>query len=611
MNIMHNYLLYLAWMPIMALALTANARSGGLEAISSSVFLYRDTCNVYILVSEGHTLAIDFGSGGVLRALKTRGLPPPEWVLHTHHHRDMCGGDALLEWSTTKIAVPEKERNLFENADDFWQKVAIVRNYLFKPDFFTSTYNIPVNRGLEDGDEMQWRGLRIKAVATPGHTLHHMSYALSIDGRRIVFSGDVIHSPGKVLNFYSLEYRYNDLGSGGLANLRGSRDAILGETPEMLAPAHGMVMENPREALDAMLENLKQATSHLAACPAPIRRGKNLPHMSYALSMYNSHSYMISSDDGSVLLVDAGNTAALEAVESSTELERIDLIWPTHYHDDHVLGINPIRRRHNSKVYCQEILREVLENPGGFNIPCLIEEPIMPDRVLEDGETFTWGGMPFTAYHFPGQTHLHAGLLAVIDGKRVFFTGDAFDSPRHGQNYNSRNYIPLEPDGGIERCVSVLREARPDYLATGHWGVWEVNDADFDEMEQRVWELRSRLANLMPWDDPNFGMDENWVSVYPYLREIEPGKIARLQVRIRNHSAGATRLELELTLPEGLSSRECGKRITIRPKESARVVFKVKASKSIQARRHLITVNVIRDGRNLGQLCEAILQVSE
>jgi glyoxylase-like metal-dependent hydrolase (beta-lactamase superfamily II) len=583
------------------------ATSATLEQLSDSVYLYRDICNVYIIEREGHTLAIDFGSGDVLDALKKKGWKAPDWVLHTHHHRDQCQGDYLLAGTETRIAVPEKERHFFEKAKTFWRDKKIFHNYLFKPDPFTSAYNIPVERGLAVGDELEWRGLTIKAITARGHTMDQLAYALSIDGKRIVFSGDVIYGPGKLWNYHCLQYRYNDCGQIGRSAQKVSRDAIMAESPDLLAPSHGVLMNHPAKALDEMLTNLSAVISILRSERIPPVKVDRLPHLTRVKAI--SHSYLIESDDGYVFLVDAGNTNPMKTVDENPNQKKIEGIWPTHYHGDHMQGINETVEKHGSKVYCHEILKEVLENPSDFNIPCLVRKPIQPDRVLGDGETFNWRGIEMRSYFFPGQTHFHAGLLATIDGKRVFFTGDSFDSPEHGHNYNCRNYIQLEPTGGILRCISVLEETKPDYLATGHWGIWEFTPENAAAMRRWAEGLRPRFERLIAWDDPNFGMDENWVSLFPYYSEVKQGESVKLQMRVRNHGATTSKMVVRLSSQSDLSIRKSKKSWTIKAKKDGSKDFRVRVPKDTPPGRYIVVGDITRNSTRLGQLCEAIVDV--
>ena len=89
--------------------------SDRLTRLSEHLYCFDDTCNVYLL-ADG-----DAGSGAVLDHLSPAGVERVEWVLHTHHHRDQCWGTPRLRRHSARVAVPEYERHLFEQAELFWR----------------------------------------------------------------------------------------------------------------------------------------------------------------------------------------------------------------------------------------------------------------------------------------------------------------------------------------------------------------------------------------------------------------------------------------------------------------------------------------------------------
>ena len=120
-----------------------SAAAGALVRLSPSLYWYRDTCNVYLLVRGDRGLLIDFGSGGVLEHLAEAGVREIEWVLHTHHHRDQCQGDHLLAARGVPIAVPEREAALFAETDAFWRLKRIYDNYDVSSIGFTLPRPVP------------------------------------------------------------------------------------------------------------------------------------------------------------------------------------------------------------------------------------------------------------------------------------------------------------------------------------------------------------------------------------------------------------------------------------------------------------------------------------
>ncbi len=64
-------------------------------------------------------------------------------MLHTHHHRDQCAGTPRIREHGAKVAAPEYERHLFEQAELFWRTRRTFDNYNDRNTFFTVGENIP------------------------------------------------------------------------------------------------------------------------------------------------------------------------------------------------------------------------------------------------------------------------------------------------------------------------------------------------------------------------------------------------------------------------------------------------------------------------------------
>src|ERR1035441_489238 len=84
-----------------------------------NVFVWSDTCNVYVIRDRDAALLIDLGDGSVLDHLSEIGVRRVEWVLFTHHHREQCQGALRLRSAGAKVAGPEAERALFESPAEF------------------------------------------------------------------------------------------------------------------------------------------------------------------------------------------------------------------------------------------------------------------------------------------------------------------------------------------------------------------------------------------------------------------------------------------------------------------------------------------------------------
>src|SRR6187455_655992 len=101
----------------------APAMAGGFRrpdpANHPDLYVWTDTCNVYVIRDGESALLIDLGDGSVLDHLADIGVRQVDWVLFTHHHREQCQGAPKLKGRNAKIGVPAAERELFENPSKF------------------------------------------------------------------------------------------------------------------------------------------------------------------------------------------------------------------------------------------------------------------------------------------------------------------------------------------------------------------------------------------------------------------------------------------------------------------------------------------------------------
>ena len=182
-----------------------------LSQLFENIFLFEDYINVYVIKDGDKAILIDFGSGKILNFLSEIGVNKVEYIFHTHYHRDQCFGDKFALQQEIRIAAPRREQKLFTEAEEFWKKKSYYDIYSLKPTFFVSTYNIPLDRTFEDKEEFAWGSFKFKIIETRGHTARSVTYLLDHETGILAFTGDLIHSGGKIINYYDLEYSYTCL----------------------------------------------------------------------------------------------------------------------------------------------------------------------------------------------------------------------------------------------------------------------------------------------------------------------------------------------------------------------------------------------------------------
>jgi glyoxylase-like metal-dependent hydrolase (beta-lactamase superfamily II) len=607
----------------------------GLTQISSNLYWLRDTCDVYVLKDGHRALLIDFGSGHVLNLLGHIGVSRVDAILHTHHHRDQCQGDSRAVVERIPIIVPEYERYLFEDAENFWRNRRIFENYNVKNDFFTRTQNIPVAGVLRGYDTYRWGPYELLIYPTPGHTLGSVSLIGAVDGRKVAFTGDLIHSPGKVVNLYELQYQY--LSTDGVDCAIFSLTRIREQGPELVCPSHGDPFHQPETGITDLIHKLKGW--YMAYAPGSTLTVENKPYAvtPHLVASYDtcSASYALISDSGKALFVDYGSASSsffgslantssvrdrmgfvehtIPQLKAQYGLKSIDVIMPSHMHDDHVNGFPHLVRHHGAKVWCYENMVDVLQNPRGYNLGCILGEPIKIDRAFRNCETFRWEEFEFQVFHSPGHTEYQMAMFTTIDGARVAFTGDAFfpsGSPdsllRH--NLIFRNWV--ENDSHVKSIKTIL-EHEPNIVAPGHGKPFLSSKADLENLKERLENQQKYFFNVIADPDCDFGLNPSWARLYPYQLLAKAGSSPTMELRVRNYRSKPMSLEAALVLPPGWKASPEILSLTVPPKEDGQGVFALTIPENWDRSkpRVALAADVLADGQYLGEIAEGVVDI--
>ena len=603
-----------------------------LEKISDHLYLFRDTCNVYVVTDGSRALLVDFGSGRVVDHLGDVGVSQVDWILHTHHHRDQCQGDSLANERNIPIAVPAHELPYFEEVEVFWGSRQIYDIYDVRQTFFTLAQSVRTARVLEDYEAFEWGPYSFSIQPSPGHTLGHIALVAEIDGARVAFSGDLISAPGKTQTLYDLQYAYG-AGDGcdymvySLAKLRG-RDCGL------LCPSHGDPIGDTAQALRSLEDKFRDYLKHRWGIGTPthdIAPRAILPHLVQIPGC--SNTWIVVSDSGKALFVDYGSQSRtfmysfdvffeagnrLRMQEHNIDLLRdqfgvkeIDLALPSHYHDDHVNGLPYLQKHHSTRIWCYQNMTDILRHPHGYKLGCTYPEPVQIERSLAQGETFQWEEYEFQVFHTPGHADYHMAMFGQIDGKRVAFSGDEVNL-RGDDHYASNNIWRNHVHANSHEITGTLYlEHQPELTCPGHGGPFEMNSAhwqsfhDWCMKEQDHWRALAGPASLEQAVFPDY------VFLYPYQPPAAPGDEVRMQVWYENIFEEDSTLEYRLVLPRGWSADPDSGTISAAPgeKKIRDFVLRIPADQSTACRRQVFTIDATIDGRYMGQLAEAVVDL--
>jgi glyoxylase-like metal-dependent hydrolase (beta-lactamase superfamily II) len=602
--------------------------------ISDNLYVLEDTCNVYLIRDGNRGVLIDFGSGAILNHLAELGVSRVDWILHTHFHRDQAQGDQLAVERRIPIAVPVHERHLFEDAENFWRNRRIFELYDVKNDFFSLTQNVPIGAVLRDYDTFRINGRELFIQPTPGHTPGSISLITQVDGRNVAFTGDLMHSPGKVQTLHDLQYYYAEHEGVDLSVY--SLRALARLTPDVLCPSHGAEVHHPLPGMQQLAGKLHDWWHfwHVSPLTSDQRPLSVTPHL-IAHPQATSTFYALISNSGKALFIDYGSASwsffqaflaatatrdRIRFVEHSIDelrarhgLKQIDVAIPTHMHDDHLNGFPHLARRFGTKVWCYENMTGILENPRSRNLGCILGEPIHVERRLGDHETFRWEEFEMTAVYSPGHTKYQMALLASIDGKRIAFTGDAFFSGNDGELRHNLIYRNEVKSGDHLHSIRNILDFDPHLIAPGHGQPFEVNRKISEAFAEKMKRQDAFFRDLIADPDTDVGLNPSWISLEPYQALGAAGQRCELRVRVQNLRRHAIEVEAMLVMPKSWTSSPPRVRIKVAPGQlaSAPVTVTIPVSWRGPYSRIAIAADVMVDGRYLGQIAEGVIDVRE
>jgi glyoxylase-like metal-dependent hydrolase (beta-lactamase superfamily II) len=594
---------------------------------------FDDTCNVYVVRSDEGSILIDFGSGAILDdpGLGADGALPPAATFITHHHRDQVQGLARAAEAGIEIWVPPVERDLVGRVDEHWQARPIAVNYDTRQDRFSLLDSVPITGSVTEYRPMRCAGLELLPMPTPGHTIGSVSYLTELDDRRVAFTGDLIYGHGKVWSLAATMWEYGEL--PGVASTILSLLALRDWKPDLILPSHGAPIRDPIAAIDTTVAELRRLIAF---------RGSHedfedwlekpylalTPHLLHNRSS-QSFSYVLVSERGTALILEFGYDFitgsqggfdrsarrpwlyTIERLKRDHGVRSVDVVIPTHYHDDHVAGMNLLREVEGTQVWVPDNFAHVMEDPDRFDLPCLWDDPIRVDRRLPVGGTVEWEEYTLGIHALPGHTEFAAAITFDVDGTRVIVTGDQQDmtwgrAPRPERlNHIYPNRVKL---GDFVRSAELYARLHPDLMISGHWTPrWIAPDyLEMLAIRGREWDEIHR--SLLPLDEIDLGLEGFAARIEPYRSEISRGRQLEIDVWLRNPFPDEDDAVVELVVPRGWQTDPPRHSLRVDGRGEATVTFRLTASGE-PVRRARVAADVSIGRRRLGQQAEALVTV--
>lgn len=610
-----------------------------------NIFVYRDTCNVYLLREGDSAILFNLGDGSVLDHLKEIGVKNIEWVVFSDHHREQCQGADRLDRNTTKLAAPKDEQALFETPLQFrkWRPTL--------GDAFTvhgASYVRPpaaaikLDRLLAADEVFTWRGHEITCVSTPGHSPGGMCYVLRNEGRACAFTGGVIYDGARMSNWFDTEWDYGfakgldaliesaqRLSTLDLTDAFPSQGPSIQTACQQLKDYHRkLVAFRPDYIRGYPVNNLTQRTKvdpnvKPTAIPQIVQVTPHLYKFSDQLAGKNFS--IIIADSGHGLLLDCGIFPELLLHDLVTEmkanlgLKKIDALWINHMHGDHFTLGSVLKKRYDVKIWTLDRIADKVENPLYYDYCALITsynpeyEGLKVDRPLRDGEVVEWEGLKLHIDWMPGQTEFGNCLWLELDGKRIAFTGDNLfgdpsDAAQNGHEaVVARNSAIFEE--GYLLGSRYLRDLKPDIIMGAHNVLMANPEAFLDRYHEWSKRIITRYKELLP--DPNYEyqFDPFWVSAYPYRVDLQGPRAQEVSITVRNFRDKPQQHRIKLRLPPGVTAEPAILEGSVEPK--SRKTFKVMLNadpNGIPAGVQMIPLDITLDGKRHGELFDFVVQ---
>ncbi len=623
---------------LLMLSLASQSNAGTAARLSEHVSLYAGSINGVIIEKDNSSLVV---YGDPTGEVKTA-----EMVLFTNSRRDIVWAGRQLVDNGAIAVVPEADMEGFTNVEKFWNDFTTRRFH----DYAQQTTKIltkplKVGRTVKAGEVFFWKGVPIEVVDTPGYSRQAVSYLIEIDGLKYAFVGDIIYGDGQLFDLYSLQDRVQEAKIGGyhgwagrMGDLIQSLNKIAAEKPDIIVPARGPVIRNPGESIDLLIRRLQKVYENYLSISAgrwyfkdnydilarrvfgekpdvkwmPWAEVINAKPPEWIVPISNSR--LIISGDRSGFLIDCGSRQIVDEIiklRNEGRITGLEGLFITHYHDDHTNEVAACLAEFNCPVYATGPLVDILAHPDRYRLPCLTPNPIDNIKVMPEAHRMRWKEFTFTFYDYPGQTIYHDSLLVEKDeGEKIFFIGDSF-TPSGIDDYCLLNRNILHKSMGYFYCLDLLRKIPAKTLLINQHVVqtFSFSDTQLDNMSQALIKRKELLAELFPWEEPNYGIDERWIRLFPYGCKTESGRAIQLGARVFNHSGVSHVCKVKMNLPAGFDVEPAAASASIGPRTEGRIDFRVLVDDSVITGTYVITADVEWDRWQLPRWIEAVVEV--
>ncbi|MCE9612729.1 MAG: MBL fold metallo-hydrolase [Lentisphaerae bacterium] len=481
------------------------------QPLLPGLWLYPDTCHVYVLKFGRDAVAVDFGSGRWMKDLPALGIDRVSDVFLTHHHADQCAGLEPRRTRPFTVHAPAGDEPYLDP-----KMLRSHRHAMRQLPYHAFPRNYrPLARGLDAiscdmHPYREWRGqdLCLRFVPTPGHGPQAISIVTEFNGRQLCFCGDAAHAGGTIWEPFNLEWDHWT-GTGALEAWQGI-ERLRGIGLDRLLPSHGPAIASPPASLlrtlSARLMRLYRAKGSICAGekdhflraePRPNRARQYLPH----LYQFDENSYLLISATGETLVVDPSraHSRAMAGLIQELGVRPPQVILATHIHSDHCGAMMALRKETGARICLHPRVAAPLRQVDRQFYLYAPSTPVAADELWPQIGTWRWQEYAFTVAPWPGQTWWHCAFMTRIDGRKVLFGGDSF-MPASRWN-GTGGFCALNNSRFRTGHMASARLAirwQPDILANGHGAVFRFTDSRFRRIIRWAQSAEKAMQDLCP-----------------------------------------------------------------------------------------------------------------
>lgn len=148
----------------------------------------------------------------------------------------------------------------------------------------------------------------------------------------------------------------------------------------------------------------------------------------FAFNLFATNTYILSDTTNNCVIIDPSCSTVEEQTILSEYIQKNNLqlkaILNTHFHIDHITGIQYVRNKYNIDVYGNKedeyLIKEAINLGKIYNM--LLSEPPKIDKYLNDGDIYKFGNTEFKILSVPG--HTKGSLAYYCEAEKILFSGD-------------------------------------------------------------------------------------------------------------------------------------------------------------------------------------------